>query len=164
MNKQSLFLPGHDTATTGKTLGCQSLSLLDPWSKALQHQHHPIPKLRKHSESQAHPISKTILICILSTSTVNFLCTVKFKKGCQVEKQDLTLMTNELSNLPQPRGEGNECSQSIYLIPLACWYMLRGFPGGSDRKDSACNAGDLGCIPGQTIRSYSLRATLQFLG
>ena len=23
-----------------------------------------------------------------------------------------------------------------------------GFPGGSDRKESACNAGDLGLIPG----------------
>ena len=26
--------------------------------------------------------------------------------------------------------------------------MLQGFPGGPDSKESACNAGDLGCIPG----------------
>ena len=26
--------------------------------------------------------------------------------------------------------------------------MVRGFPGGSDGKASACNAGDLGSIPG----------------
>ena len=26
--------------------------------------------------------------------------------------------------------------------------MLDGFPGGSDGKESACNAGDLGLIPG----------------
>ena len=26
--------------------------------------------------------------------------------------------------------------------------MLCGFPGGSDGKESACNAGDLGSIPG----------------
>ena len=26
--------------------------------------------------------------------------------------------------------------------------VLRGFPGGSDSKESACNAGDLGLIPG----------------
>ena len=26
--------------------------------------------------------------------------------------------------------------------------MLNGFPGGSDGKESACNAGDLGLIPG----------------
>ena len=26
--------------------------------------------------------------------------------------------------------------------------MHRGFPGGSDDKESACNAGDLGLIPG----------------
>ena len=29
------------------------------------------------------------------------------------------------------------------------WYMgLWGFPSGSDGKESACNAGDLGSIPG----------------
>ena len=27
-------------------------------------------------------------------------------------------------------------------------YLLVGFPGGSDGKESACNAGDLGLIPG----------------
>ena len=27
-------------------------------------------------------------------------------------------------------------------------YMYMGFPGGSDGKESACNAGDLGLIPG----------------
>ena len=26
--------------------------------------------------------------------------------------------------------------------------IFRGFPGGSDGKESACNAGDLGSIPG----------------
>ena len=27
-------------------------------------------------------------------------------------------------------------------------YIERGFPGGSDSKESTCNAGDLGSIPG----------------
>ena len=27
-------------------------------------------------------------------------------------------------------------------------YTILGFPGGSDGKESACNAGDLGSIPG----------------
>jgi len=27
-------------------------------------------------------------------------------------------------------------------------YISKGFPGGSDCKESACNAGDLGLIPG----------------
>ena len=27
-------------------------------------------------------------------------------------------------------------------------FFLLGFPGGSDSKESACNAGDLGSIPG----------------
>ena len=29
-------------------------------------------------------------------------------------------------------------------VQCACW----GFPGGSDGKESACNAGDMGLIPG----------------
>ena len=28
------------------------------------------------------------------------------------------------------------------------YYIAQGFPGGSDSKESACNAGDLGLIPG----------------
>ena len=37
-------------------------------------------------------------------------------------------------------------SESIEIIP---WYMcLMGFPGSSASKESACNAGDSGLIPG----------------
>ena len=36
-------------------------------------------------------------------------------------------------------------SRSIYYIHT---YIHMGFPGGSDGKESACNAGDLGSIPG----------------
>ena len=34
----------------------------------------------------------------------------------------------------------------VMILPIGncCW----GFPGGSDGKESACNAGDLGSIPG----------------
>ena len=28
------------------------------------------------------------------------------------------------------------------------FYLMQYFPGGSDSKESACNAGDLGSIPG----------------
>ena len=28
------------------------------------------------------------------------------------------------------------------------WFIVRGFPGGSDGKESVCNAGDPGLIPG----------------
>ena len=31
---------------------------------------------------------------------------------------------------------------------LGRYYFLKGFPGGSAGKESACNAGDLGLIPG----------------
>ncbi|CAI9171683.1 unnamed protein product [Rangifer tarandus platyrhynchus] len=36
----------------------------------------------------------------------------------------------------------------LYLLEFASYYPLEGFPGGPDSKESACNAGDLGLIPG----------------
>ena len=35
-------------------------------------------------------------------------------------------------------------NNNIFLI---CSQLMRVFPGGSDNKESACNAGDLGSIP-----------------
>ena len=35
-----------------------------------------------------------------------------------------------------------------YSLVAVCWLLLLGFPGGSDGKESTCNAGDLGSIPG----------------
>ena len=35
-----------------------------------------------------------------------------------------------------------------FSIHLARNLLVKGFPGGSDGKESACNAGDLGLIPG----------------
>ena len=34
------------------------------------------------------------------------------------------------------------------IIYLGVFFVKLGFPGGSDGKASACNAGDLGSIPG----------------
>ena len=40
-------------------------------------------------------------------------------------------------------------SEKIFLfIVIKLEYKWKGFPGGSDNKESACNAGDLGLIPG----------------
>ena len=36
--------------------------------------------------------------------------------------------------------------EDIFCTVLLC--ILRGFPGGSDGKESACNEGDVGLIPG----------------
>ena len=55
------------------------------------------------------------------------------------------------------RGVGGECtrvcawlSRSAVRLKLSHYYWLyaiKGFPGGSDGKESACSAGDLGSIP-----------------
>ena len=40
------------------------------------------------------------------------------------------------------------CSQCMYQEAENVIYTLLGFPGGSAGKESACNAGDLGSVPG----------------
>ena len=46
--------------------------------------------------------------------------------------------------------EGNVKKEYIHktYICVVCIFIYMGFPGGSDGKESACNAGDLGLIPG----------------
>ena len=36
----------------------------------------------------------------------------------------------------------------ILIFVIVLFYLLKSFPSGSDIKESACNAGDLGSIPG----------------
>ena len=53
-----------------------------------------------------------------------------------------------------------QCNHSAYL----CGFSLEGFPGGSAGKESACNVGDLGLIPGLGIspgegNSYPLQCS-----
>jgi len=53
-------------------------------------------------------------------------------------------------------------SQGIYFIiqSLRLWTLLPHFPAGSDGKESACNAGDPGWIPGSR-RSLSQEDPLE---
>ena len=39
----------------------------------------------------------------------------------------------------------------IYMCVYVCERLCMGFPGGSDGKESVCNAGDAGSIPGRGI-------------
>ena len=39
-------------------------------------------------------------------------------------------------------------SSTQQIVSSSNPYFVRGLPGGSDGKESACNAGDLGSIPG----------------
>ena len=42
-----------------------------------------------------------------------------------------------------------------------CFYIPMGFPGGSDKKESASNAGDLSSIPGPGRSSLGLEDPLE---
>ena len=54
-----------------------------------------------------------------------------------------TLLTTEESMAYSIQHTGAKCYLYSYYS-----YVLWGSPGGSDSKESACNAGDLGSIPG----------------
>ena len=41
-----------------------------------------------------------------------------------------------------------ECVGLMMMININIYILTRGFPGGSDGKASACNAGEPGSIPG----------------
>ena len=55
-----------------------------------------------------------------------------------------------MSNLTQTDTHGQEGKLWSYPFQSSfpVWGGLLGFPGGSDGKESACNVGDLGPIPG----------------
>ena len=42
------------------------------------------------------------------------------------------------------KGKNKVCSRYLFIN----YYLRWAFPGGSDGKESACNKGDLGSIPG----------------
>ena len=58
---------------------------------------------------------------------------------CYLKSERLKLKAFFLTFFPLPRG--SYCKQLLL-------FFLLGFPGGSDVKESACNAGNLGSIPG----------------
>ena len=46
------------------------------------------------------------------------------------------------------RGGGGGSRKSKTQLQAECFVRGKGFPGGSNDKDSACDAGDLGSVPG----------------
>ena len=44
--------------------------------------------------------------------------------------------------------QGGYSLDAVHRLFIAVAPLVAGFPGGSDGKESACNVGDLGSIPG----------------
>ena len=76
---------------------------------------------------------------------------------CERDKQDLYPKTGEntfsthtrhikFSGTIPKRKPQQILRNKIIIIVLV--YVMKGFPGGSDGKESACNSGNLGLIPG----------------
>ena len=49
--------------------------------------------------------------------------------------------------MPSPKGSSPPRGRT-HISYVSCIGKQEGFPGGSAGKESACNTGDLGCIPG----------------
>ena len=78
----------------------------------------------------------------------------EFKKWVRVHE---VLRVTTVEEMLRPENKQNEsrlseteCFQQIHMVTAFFPFIWRkrGFPGGSDCKESACNAGDSGSIPG----------------
>ena len=49
------------------------------------------------------------------------------------------------THFPSSDSSSIQCEEKVTIILIL---EMHGFPGGSDSKESACNEGDLGSIPG----------------
>ena len=91
------------------------------------------------------PDMQIFRICILRTQTTK---TPRHTLDSEVCK--LYLWFSQPSTQQAEMGKQPKAASS----PCASWknwmfsFIMKGFPGGSDSKESACNAGDLGSIPG----------------
>ena len=47
-----------------------------------------------------------------------------------------------------PIQKNQPCDKGVGVLNWVILHQPMGFPGGSDGKESACNVGDLGSIPG----------------
>ena len=57
-------------------------------------------------------------------------------------------LKGERQPLSKMRAFSHSCLKFLLEMYLFFVCVLRGFPGGSNRKESACHVGDLGSIPG----------------
>ena len=64
---------------------------------------------------------------------------------CGVPKKNLRILSN-ISWREKPLLVENHCGRKFHIFPLVLFNM--GVPGGSDDKESTCNEGNLGSIPG----------------
>ena len=55
---------------------------------------------------------------------------------------------NKLNDYANMTNHNVRCGKAGRLFIALKSYIVQGFPGGSEGKLSACNAGDLGSIPG----------------
>ena len=96
-----------------------------------------VPKPNWSTESEAAFV-KYRFQALLQTSGISISRTIFW---------ETTLSKNRLGD-PFPRC-GWEPFALHFQTQCCLWYApYRGFPGGSDGKESACNVGDLGSIPG----------------
>ena len=123
--------------------------------------HHPFQVISPNSWPHLSPSTP----CPLSSPLVNQLAFPRFHSSLQPEPWFPALLKRKwlkrvaiLPDSPSPFPIDSSTHLTELLFPRrrlnyscqACWWppCCPGIPGGSDTKESACNAGDLGSIPG----------------
>ena len=99
-----------------------------------------------HKVAESDPTAPTEHSTVLPHS--NLLPSCQGNSWLKRPLNDILLYDHHLSS--HPIGYGMACTQCPLSSMSFKWKVLSGmgFPGGSEGKASACNAGDLGLIPG----------------
>ena len=64
------------------------------------------------------------------------------------EKEEYLKNNKKVEEIKLVKNSEEESTELPPVVGLLCHMAVWGFPGGSDGKESACSAGDLGLIPG----------------
>ena len=78
------------------------------------------------------------IVTLISLSDLSLLVYRKGRDICMLSFYPETL----------PNSLMNSSRFQVASLGLSTYRIMLGFPGGSDSKESSCNAGDLGSIPG----------------
>ena len=95
----------------------------------------------------AHPKTpdmQIFRICILRTQTTKTPRHTLDSEVCKLYLRFSQPSTQQAEMGKQPKPASSCASWKNWMFS----FMMKGFPGGSDSKESTCNLGDLGSLPG----------------
>ena len=138
------LLPTSSGSVTWLSLFSCSVNSDALWPCGLQPASLPCPSLSPGVCSDSRPLSWWCYLTILSSAALFSFCLQSFQASGSFP----------MSRLFASGGQSIGTSASVLPMNIQDWFclgltgLILGFPGGSDSKEYACNAGDPGSIPG----------------